>query len=378
MKKYKDVIAFTRELIALNTVNPPGNEAAAAELAGDMLSKNGFQVDYIPFGENRLHLVARKGCSENQPSLVFSGHLDTVPAGAASWETNPWEGVLKDGKIYGRGSSDMKGAVAAMIMAAIRAFETATPSLGVRIVLTAGEETGCQGAKHLISIQKELGNAAGLIVGEPTGNLPAIGHKGGLYLKGTTFGKTAHSSMPHLGVNAIYKAAEAILRAQKFEFNEAHDPLLGFPTLNVGLVKGGKNLNSVPDHAEFTIDVRTTSQTNHQQLLVRLKNTFGKDVSLETLVDLQAVSSEETHPFVQLVYAACSVKPGSKGYPMALPYLTDGAVLQPFFGGVPAVILGPGEAEMAHKTNEYCSIQKIEEAVEIYKKIILSGNDRTS
>ena len=267
MKKHKDVIAFTRELIALNTVNPPGNEAAAAELAGKLLSENGFQVDYISFGENRLHLVAQKGCSDNQAALIFSGHLDTVPAGAASWETNPWEGVIKNGKIYGRGSSDMKGAVAAMITAAIQVFETGTPSLGVKIVLTAGEETGCQGAKHLIAAQKNLGNAAGIIVGEPTGNLPAIGHKGGLYLKGTTSGKTAHSSMPHLGVNAIYKAAEAILEARKFEFNETHDPLLGFPTLNVGQVKGGKNLNSVPDQAEFTIDVRTTSQTNHQQLI---------------------------------------------------------------------------------------------------------------
>lgn len=368
-----EVISLARELIALDTVNPPGNEAPAAELVGERLAANGFDVDYVPYGENRLHLVAEKGCGENTIPVVFAGHFDTVPLGAVSWKTDSFGGEIRDGKIYGRGSSDMKGGVAAMVVAAIRAFEEGTPPEGVRLLFTAGEETGCQGAKHLVSTYKKLGGTRGIVVGEPTANIPATGHKGGLYINLTTRGKTAHSSMPHLGDNAIYKAARAILKAEKFDFGEEKDPLLGFSTLNVGKMLGGINLNSVPDHAEFTIDARTTTKVKHHELFEKLKKELGEEVAIEVLVDLPAVSSNESDPFVQSVYKACGIKPGPAGFPKSLPYLTDGAVLQPAYGGAPTVILGPGQPEMAHQTDEYCFTENIEKAVEIYKKIILEG-----
>ncbi|MFW6290061.1 MAG: M20 family metallopeptidase, partial [Mariniphaga sp.] len=330
-----DVVELTQELIFLNTVNPPGNEAPAAKLTGSLLEANGFVVDYIPYGENRLHLVAEKGCSKDSPAVVFTGHFDTVPFGAGEWSVNPLGAALIDGKIYGRGSSDMKGGIAAMTLAAIQAFESGNPLYGVRLVLTAGEETGCQGAGHLVHSYKDLGEAIGLVVGEPTSNIPAIGHKGGLYLKLTARGKTAHSSMPHLGDNAIYKAARAILKAEEFEFNDDKDSLLGFSTLNVGRMQGGINLNSVPDYAEFTIDARTTAKVSHRQLLHRLRKQMGEEVDIEVLVDLPAVSSPENSPFVQVVYAACGIEAGTEGFPKALPYLTDGAILQPAYEGVP-------------------------------------------
>jgi succinyl-diaminopimelate desuccinylase len=267
----------------------------------------------------------------------------------------------------------MKGGIAAMTLAAIQAFETGNPPCGVRLIFTSGEETGCQGAKHLVEIHGNLGQAHGIIVGEPTSNIPAIGHKGGLYLKLSTSGKTAHSSMPHLGENAIYKAARAILKAEKFDFQDERDPLLGFSTLNVGKMQGGINLNSVPDHAEFTIDARTTTNVRHTELLSRLRKELGEEVSVEVLVDLQAVASKETSDFVQSVYAACGISSQAEGFPKALPYLTDGAVLQPAYGGVPTVILGPGQPEMAHQTDEYCLVEFLEKAVDIYRKIILTG-----
>jgi succinyl-diaminopimelate desuccinylase len=368
---FAEVIELTRELIALDTVNPPGNEAPAARLVGKLLEANGFDVDYIPYGENRLHVVAQKGCGRNSLPVIFTGHFDTVPLGAVSWKTDPLGGEIKDGKIYGRGSSDMKGGVAAMVVAAIRAFEEGTPPEGVRLLLTAAEETGCQGAKHLVSTYKKMGRTQGIVVGEPTANIPAIGHKGGLYLNLKTKGKTAHSSMPHLGENAIYKAARAILKVEKFDFGKEEDPLLGFSTLNVGKMQGGINLNSVPDHAEFTIDARTTTKVEHHKLLERLTNELGEEVAIEVLVDLQAVSTDESDSFVQSVYAACGIQTGQAGFPKSLPYLTDGAVLQPAYSGTPTVILGPGQPEMAHKTDEFCYTENIEKAVEIYKNIIL-------
>lgn len=366
-----NAIELTQKFVLMDSVNPPGNEAPVAQFIGDLLFANGFTVDYIPYGENRLHLVAAKGPKEVLP-IVLSGHLDTVPLGEQEWKFHPFSGEISDGKIYGRGSTDMKGGVAAMVVAAIQATEQ-NPSASVLLLFTAGEETGCQGAKHLVDNYPGLGKAKGLIIGEPTTNIPAIGHKGGLYLNVTITGKTAHSSMPHLGDNAIYKAAAAVLKVQNFVFHEDEDPLLGFPTMNVGMFHGGLNLNSVADLAEFTIDARTTTKTSHTKLLNDLQKELGEKVSMETLVDLNAVSSEESHPFVQLVYEACGVIPGDSAFPKSMPYLTDGAVLQPAFQGVPTVILGPGQPEMAHKTDEFCYVSKIEEAVKIYTDIILKG-----
>lgn len=372
MKK-EDVIELTRKLIAFNTVNPPGNEYEVAKFLGTLLSENGFEVKYVPFEETRLHVIAEKGCSEEYAPVVFTGHFDTVPLGAKEWSVDPFDGLVKNGKLYGRGSSDMKSGLAAMVLAAISAFEVGNPVSGIRLILTSGEELGCMGAKHLVSTYKNLGNASGIIVGEPTANIPAIGHKGGLYLNLTTSGFTAHSSMPHLGDNAIYKVARAIAKIEKFDFGVEKDTLLGFPTINVGKVFGGMNINSVPDHAGFTIDARTTTKVDHQELLARLEKELGNEVSVEKLVDLHAVSSDENDLFVQMVYSVCGISIGSEGFPRSLPYLTDGSVLQSAYGGVPTVVLGPGQPEMAHQTDEFCYTNKIEEAVTIYINIILKN-----
>lgn len=367
----EDVIELTQKLIAFNTINPPGNENEVSKFIGDLLEKNDFNVALFPFEENRLHVIAEKGCENDKVPIVFTGHFDTVPLGAKPWSVDPFKGEIKKGKLYGRGTSDMKGGVAAMIVAAIQSFECATPEKGVRLVLTAGEELGCQGAKQLVATYPDMGNACGIIVGEPTANIPAIGHKGGLYLNLKASGKTAHSSMPHLGDNAVYKVAKAITKIEQFRFNVEEDDLLGFSTINVGQVSGGLNINSVPDAAGFTIDARTTTKVKHDKLLDELKAMLGDEIDIEVLVDLVAVSSNEDSAFVKRVYEACGVTKETDGYPKSLPYLTDGSVLQNSYGGVPTVILGPGQPEMAHQTDEFCYTDKLKEAVELYKNIIL-------
>ncbi len=366
-----DAIYLTQRLISMDSVNPPGNEGPVAGYIAELLKKCGFDVETIPYGENRLHLVAHKGNMADKP-VVLSGHLDTVPTGGAAWKINPFSGEIKEGKIFGRGSSDMKGGVAAMIVAAVRATKE-NPGTGICLLFTAGEETGCQGAKHLVENYPIFGQVKGIIIGEPTANIPAIGHKGALYLNVRAKGKTAHSSMPHLGDNAIYKAAEAVLKLKNYVFHEMPDPLLGMPTINIGKFRGGINLNSVPDSAEFTIDARTTKETDHFKLLNDFKQMAGNGLAFETLVDLPAVASDEKNPFVQQVYSACGITAGEKGYPKSMPYLTDGAILQPAFNNAPTIILGPGQPEMAHKTDEFCFIDKIKKAVDIYTEIILKG-----
>ena len=368
-----DVIGLTRALVAQNTINPPGNEAPLTMMIGELLAQNGFRVEYVPFGPDRLHVIAERGLDWENLPVVFTGHFDTVPLGNQEWTVNPFAGEIKDDKIYGRGTTDMKGAVAAMTIAAIQAFEEGTPVGGVRLILTAAEELGCQGAMDLVKIYTGLGKARGIIVGEPTSNVPAIGHKGALYLNLKAFGVTAHSSMPQLGDNAIYKVAKAIVKMEQFDFGEQKDPLLGYSTINVGKVSGGLNINSVPDHAGFTIDARITSSISNNMVLEKIKKELGSEIDVEVLVNLPAVSNDINDPFIHEVYDACGIQREQRNTPKTMPYLTDGSVLQGAYGNAPTIILGPGESEMAHKIDEYCHVSKLEQAVDLYKKIILKN-----
>jgi len=366
-----DVIGLAIKLISFDTSGPLGAEEVPAKYLGGLLSSDGFAVRYHTFAPGRLTLLAEKGLSDEAPPVVLTGHLDTVPLGAGPWRFGPFSGTLSDGKLFGRGSSDMKGGVAAMVCAARNVFKETAPRGGVRLLFTAAEEPGCLGARQLAECGFDVGQASAVIVGEPTSNHPFLGHKGGLYLRVSAAGKAAHSSMPELGDNAIYKAARAITRIESFRFNAERDRLHGLPTLNVGRMSGGENLNSVPDHAEFTVDIRTTARTGHEATLERLVRELGSEVTVTTLADLPPVSTDESAPFAQLVYAVCGIDAADANLPKSLSYVTDGAVLQRLYGGVPTVILGPGEPSQAHRTDEFCLLDKLEAAVSLYTRILL-------
>ena len=369
--KLPDVIELSRKLVAFNTCNPPGNEAEIARYVGKILSDNGFNVTYHQFKDKkRLHLIAEKGITDTIDPIVFSGHFDTVPIGSEKWSAAPYGGEIINDKLFGRGSSDMKSGVAAFVSSSIEVFKNNPPRSGIRIILTAGEETGCEGATDLVKSSKNLGTASALIVAEPTANVPAIGHKSSLFINAFTKGITAHSSMPHLGDNAIYKAARAINLIENLQFDVEEDSLLGNPTINVGMVNGGKNVNSVPDSAQFSIDIRSTSKLKNSDALRILKSQLGGDIELIPFVNTGIVYTAETDSFVQLVYKICDIEKMDEMFPKSLPYTTDGAILQAHYNNVPTVILGPGQPECAHQTDEFCFIDKIYEAVELYKKII--------
>ena len=171
-----NAVELTRDLVRIDTVNPQSAERPAAERLGQLLVEAGYSVATHEFAAGRASLVARR----EGPGLpiCFAGHLDTVPLGAAPWTRDPFGGELDGGKLYGRGSSDMKSGVAAMVAAALRLAKTPLHKAGITLVLVAGEETGCEGAAHLAKVPGALGHAGALVVGEPTGNRPVIGHKG--------------------------------------------------------------------------------------------------------------------------------------------------------------------------------------------------------
>jgi succinyl-diaminopimelate desuccinylase len=175
--------------------------------------------------------------------------------------------------------------------------------------------------------------------------------------------------MPHLGVNAIYKAARAIGKLERFSFDVTPHPLLGGPTLNVGTMKGGMNLNSVPDRAEFTIDIRTIPGQNHKTLLSRVQAYLGDEVTVKPVVNVPGVWTETDEPWVREIFELMEPILREKVEARGAPYFTDAAALKPAFDGAPTVILGPGDMTLAHQTDEYCAVDKIEEAANIYEAI---------
>lgn len=365
-----DPIELSRELIGFNTVNPLGNELSCVRHLETILASAGLTTSLQTFAPDRANLIARIGGADSKPPLCFTGHVDTVPLGNAPWSVDPFAGEIIDGKMYGRGSTDMKCGVAAFVAAIGNMAEQLKRTSGAILVITAGEEIGCEGAFHLARAGI-LGPAGAIVVAEPTSNVALVGHKGALWLRLTLKGVTAHGSMPHLGVNAAFKAARAITALETFQFNVAPHPYLGSPTLNVGTVRAGLNVNSVPDLAEIGIDIRSIPGLDHSRIQEHLKAELGDELSLEPIVDVGAVWTDPSVPWLKDIYGIVRDVTGEDAgvEPRTAPYFTDASALTPAFGNPPTIILGPGEAAKAHQTDEYCSVQRIREATEIYSMI---------
>ncbi|MCW2241548.1 M20 family metallopeptidase [Azospirillum canadense] len=363
-------VALTQALVRQNTINPPGNERRCADLLAKRLEDNGFTVTVVGFGEGRASLVARIGGQEGKLPIAFTGHIDTVPLGMRDWTQNPFGGDIDGDKLYGRGSSDMKAGVAAFVEACIAHRATLESGPGALLVITAAEETGCEGAFHLCNQPGLLGKAGALVVAEPTSNHPLVGHKGALWLRAVAEGVTAHGSMPEKGVNAVAKAARAVVKLDDFDFNERRHEVLGSPTLNVGTFHGGINVNSVPDRAEIGLDIRTVPGQTHARVKEALGSFLGSEVAMAPIIDVEAVWTDPENAWIRRVFAIMEPFLGEPPVVKGATYFTDASALAPALGGLPTVILGPGEAAMAHQTDEYCLVSRIDQAVEAYGRII--------
>jgi len=365
----QDAIALTRSLLAFDTVNPPGRERDCARYIGAMLETWGFRVDYHEFAEARTSVIARAGGSDAKPPLCLTGHIDVVPLGSRKWTRDPFNGETDGDRLYGRGSSDMKAGIAAILLAARSVATKLSGTPGVVLVLTAAEEGGCIGSQHLAQTRL-LGRAGAMIVGEPTSNYPYVGHKGSLKFHARFRGVAAHGSMPELGENAIYKAARAVAKLEAFDFGVPPHPVMGKPTMNVGTFEGGNAVNSVPDSASIGVDIRTVTGMDHAALRAKLQALLGEEAELDLFSDMNAVWTAPENEWVQRVFQICKRRPGAAPEPRAASYNTDAGNLLKTYAGAPTVVLGPGEPQLAHQTDEYCSMERIRESVAIYEEII--------
>jgi succinyl-diaminopimelate desuccinylase len=370
MADHSAAVELTRRLVRVNTISSPAGDNQCLDLLASMLREAGFTITAHPMPEGRRNLVARlDGARSERRPLAFTGHVDTVPLGAAPWTRDPFEGEIDGDRLYGRGTSDMKAGIAAFVAACLERRETIAASHGVVFYLTVAEETGCKGSLALAAEAGVLGRAGALVVAEPTANYPQIGHRGALWLRAVAEGVTAHGSMPEKGVNAVMKAARAAVRLDGFEFNDKRHEVLGAPTLNVGNFHGGLNINSVPDRAEISLDVRTVPGQTHARVIEAIAAAMGSDVTVSKILGVEAMWTPPDDPWVERVFAVVAPLIGETPVARGAAFVTDGAPLQAALG-IPTVILGPGEPHLAHQTDEYCLVSRIDQAVVAYERII--------
>ncbi|GIN99010.1 peptidase M20 [Siminovitchia terrae] len=378
MVNQKRAIHFLQKLISINSVNPPGNELAVANAIAEHANKAGLSTEIKAFSKDRANIIVRlKGRNPKKPSLIFSGHLDTVPVGDNSWKYQPFSAVIEDGKVYGRGSCDMKSGVAALIEAMIILKERDEMlEHDVIFVGTAGEEVNCIGASLMVD-DDALKNAGAMVIAEPSNGRVFTTHKGALWLEIKLFGKTAHGSMPSEGVNAIVHMSELIERLKKFTFSyDQEHALLGKPTLTISTIDGGVKTNVVPDQCKLTLDIRTIPDIEHAQIVEEMEEIL-KD--LETKIDhfhaelnvinnLPALENEKDNRFVQLALKTNKELNQVSVEEMGANYYTDASIFSPSLK-IPIIIYGPGNEKLAHQPDEYVDLNQYIDSITYYAEL---------
>jgi succinyl-diaminopimelate desuccinylase len=304
-----------------------------------------------------------------------------VPTGGIPWNHPPFGSEIQDGRLYGRGSCDMKSGVAALVVAA-EAFAAqvqqggAPPSGDLVVALTADEERNCLGAELLVE-EPLFGGLGAALVAEPTALGLYIAEKGAFWVEVTFLGRTAHGSMPHLGANAVAAMAEFLHRWEReYRTDTPVHPLLGTPTLTLGVVQGGVKVNVVPDRCVAQLDMRTVPGLEHADLRARIAAMLdsitatrpGTRSEVRILSDRPSVSCPTDSPLALALAAATQEIAGVDPIPRGVPYCTEACIWVPRLG-IHAVICGPGDPGMAHQPDECVPTAEVEAAAQIYARV---------
>ena len=368
-----ELVEYCREMVRIKSVNPPGDEMAMAEYVANVLKSIGLEVKLLKHSSSRASVLAILRGSGQVPALLYSAHLDTVPLGAEQWIHEPFAAETLDGKIWGRGSADMKGGLAALlVMAKIMANSGLSIKGDLIFAITAGEEVDSLGAKSVASYP-DLGPVQAIIVPEPSYNDIYIAEKGALWLEISTYGKTAHGSMPALGKNAVMMMVELIKGLENFFIPfESHAMLGGF-SMSINTISGGIKTNVVPDRCVVSIDMRTVPGQDHHDIMARFQGLIkdlGKHdpdfkASIEITNDRPPIETSPKEPVVKMMVNIVADITGEIPIPKGVNYYTDAATLAPAFKA-PMIICGPGHPGLAHQPNEYVEIEKLVQAAKIY------------
>lgn len=372
-RQLPDVVELTRELVRLDTTVQARNERAALEKLAALYESFGLTCrfsQYAPDDDAKVSLVAQSAPGSAKPALCFAGHIDIVPFGNAPWAMDPLSGEIRDGRLYGRGATDMKGGVAAYTCAVLSML----PKLnGANIIASVfgGEELGLLGSNYLARHESEtLGNIGAVVIAEPTANRPQAGHKGVTWIRFEARGVTAHAAMPDKGDNALVRLLPTASRVGDYKPDRVHR-YLGPSTAVPATLHSGLNTNSVPDSAVMTLDVRTVAGQTTENVLRDAVALADPDVAVSCLVDIAPLWTDPEDPWYRRVCAIAASVTGEESGVAAALFATDGSALRRFaLPDTPMAILGPGLEELAHKTDEYVEVRALRDAQAIYEKLI--------
>ncbi|TAM82053.1 MAG: M20 family peptidase [Acidobacteria bacterium] len=376
---YSPVIQTLADLIRINSVNPayPNGrpELEIQQYILNFFASRGIETWEQEVLPGRPNVIARISGRSQSARTIFEAHVDT--AGVENMTIPPFEPVVRNGGMYGRGACDTKAGLAAMMHAAADLKTSGkTPASEVWVVAAADEEHSFRGvAKLCENIQ-----ASAAVVAEPTEMKIAIASKGCLRFRIVTRGKSAHSSEPHLGANAIEHMARVIDMLVKYakRVQFPTHPLVGSPTLNVGLIEGGTQVNAVPESCWIEIDRRLVPGEQSDAVLDAIKQELsglrGANHDLEVIVEpavLQDWPLETPANSAIVLRASQALKDaGLDPEPVGVPFGSDASKLS--MAGIPSIVIGPGSIAQAHTEEEFVELDQVEKAFEVYRQLMAS------
>ncbi|OGD55455.1 hypothetical protein A3K78_03235 [Candidatus Bathyarchaeota archaeon RBG_13_52_12] len=368
------VVDTAKALISYDTSGPPARELPLAKWIKDYLEDIGASTDLQVVEKDRANVIGKLGEGKG-PGLLLSGHIDVVLSGDLSlWKvTTPFEGVVKNGRLYGRGACDMKGPDAA-ILEAVKALSKERLKRQLTLSFTAGEDTGGWYVTKAIEEGKVTKRDARIgIIPEPSMMEVIRAHKGGGSMKIMVYGKAAHSSRPELGINAINKASDLLqeLRRLQRNLNEKPHPLLGPTTIECTLINGGFKANIIPDQCTLTLSTRLIP--GHDKPAVSkgwLKEAINACKARDPEFKAEILSATASKPLdvpenSEVVRLLTKIL---KKQPTGAPYYTEAVSYTA--AGIPTIICGPGNIDQAHTPDEYITLKQLDLGVKILKESI--------
>lgn len=359
-------IALLRTLVGFDTTSRESN-LQLIEFVRDYLAGFDVPCELIYNAErSKANLFATIGPAQ-QPGIVLSGHTDVVPVDGQPWTVAPFELSEHDGKLFGRGTADMKGYIAC-VLALVPALVAAELRMPVHIALSYDEEVGCLGVRSLLAeLEQRPVKPLLCIIGEPTELKPVLGHKGKLAMRCDVHGHPCHSAYAPLGVNAIEYAAELIGElgriGQQLKAPEHHDARFDppFSTVQTGVISGGKALNIVPADCRFDFEIRALPSQD-PSLVAQQLQTYAEQ---QVLPRMRAVSEHSAIRFSELsAYPGLATDAQSQAAELIAAFCCSQEFGTVAFGtegglfdaaGIPTVVCGPGSMDQGHKPDEFVS-----------------------
>ncbi|HSB06354.1 MAG TPA: M20 family metallopeptidase [Thermodesulfobacteriota bacterium] len=376
------LIELARRLIQFQTINPPADYSEIAPYLQKVLSQLGMEVHILEGSPGKKNVFGLWRGASDEKVLLLSGHTDVVPSGdKEKWSYDPFGAEIQDGWLWGRGSVDMKSAIAAQVFAAKAVIDSRVSfSSSFMLGFTVDDETaGSWGMKYVI--EKGISSIGwpkptAHVLGEAN-NLNVTGSfKGRLWCRISTKGRAAHGGEPGLGINAIDKMIRLIERFRAVP--RLTHPLMGKDTLNLGILEGGQKVNMVPDSCTAHIDLRMCAPGlagQYENLLREMIQDLKKgdpefEVSeFEVYEKRDPIEIDPSHPIIHVMEE--SIQSICKKEPQFLGSLSAGDLYHTMRNGIPGAWIGPGDPKLLHQTNERIRIDEIIEAAKIYALLIL-------